>query len=107
MRKEVLRKTVEFLDTQLGTQYQIEDTLRARVAQLEGAIRKMLDSAVPHPVEHPTMTAAWESARATLTGSTTDWLDRQRREAVVKALRVLADDDDEFVMRLQSPRSAA
>jgi hypothetical protein len=30
------------------------------------ALKVMLASAMPHPVEHPTMTAAWKIARAAL-----------------------------------------
>lgn len=33
---------------------------------LREALKTMLKSAVPHPVEHPTMTAAWKTARAAL-----------------------------------------
>jgi hypothetical protein len=33
---------------------------------LRATIVDMLASAVPHPVEHPTMHAAWERARAVL-----------------------------------------
>ena len=33
---------------------------------LREALETMLKSAVPHPVEHPTMTAAWKTARAAL-----------------------------------------
>lgn len=35
-------------------------------AALAAALEKMLASAVPHPVEHPTMTEAWKVARAAL-----------------------------------------
>lgn len=63
----------------------------ARIAQLEEEIRKMLASAVPHPVEHPTMTAAWESAQATLSGSSTDWLEGVKREVTEPLARQLRD----------------
>lgn len=38
-----------------------------RARELEAGLREMLASAHPHPVEHPTMTAAWATARALLT----------------------------------------
>jgi len=55
----------------------VEDVLCAKVSELvSAALRReevlrvaldtMLKSAVPHPVEHPTMTAAWKTARAAL-----------------------------------------
>ncbi len=34
--------------------------------QLVETIEMLLRSAVPHPIEHPTMTAAWNNARAVL-----------------------------------------
>jgi ethanolamine utilization protein EutA (predicted chaperonin) len=34
--------------------------------QLVETIEALLRSATPHPVEHPTMTAAWANARAVL-----------------------------------------
>lgn len=40
--------------------------LIARIRDLEAEVGKMLASAHPHPVEHPTMTEAWISARAVL-----------------------------------------
>jgi hypothetical protein len=40
--------------------------LRAQVAALRAEIVNLLASAHPHPVEHPTMTAAWQRARAAL-----------------------------------------
>lgn len=42
------------------------ETAEARIAELETAVRDLLASAHPHPVEHPTMTAAWARARAAL-----------------------------------------
>jgi len=41
-------------------------TLRARVQQLEQALRAVLNSAVPHPEHHKAMTKAWAIARAAL-----------------------------------------
>jgi hypothetical protein len=38
----------------------------AEVERLRGVIRTMIASAVPHPIEHPTMTQAWADARAVL-----------------------------------------
>lgn len=37
-----------------------------RIRELEDGIRDLLASARPHPVEHPTMTAAWSDAGALL-----------------------------------------
>lgn len=36
------------------------------LSELIAALRTMLASAYPHPVEHPTMTAAWATGRAAL-----------------------------------------
>jgi hypothetical protein len=41
----------------------------SRAEALEKALREVLDSAVPHPVEHPTMTRAWDRARRALSGA--------------------------------------
>ena len=41
-------------------------TLRARVQQLELALRAVFNSAVPHPEHHKAMTKAWAIARAAL-----------------------------------------
>jgi hypothetical protein len=38
----------------------------AEVERLRAVIKQLLDSACPHPVEHPTMTTAWAVARAAL-----------------------------------------
>jgi hypothetical protein len=40
--------------------------LIAAAPELLEALKQMVDSAHPHPVEHPTMTAAWEVARAAI-----------------------------------------
>lgn len=45
---------------------------RARAERLGEALREVLASAVPHPVEHPTMFRAWERARAALSPSSAD-----------------------------------
>jgi hypothetical protein len=37
--------------------------VRAREDALLEALNMMLDSAVPHPIEHPTMTKAWNHTR--------------------------------------------
>ncbi len=42
------------------------EALRADVARLRATIEDLLKSAVPNPVEHPTMWAAWARARAVL-----------------------------------------
>jgi maltose-binding protein MalE len=42
------------------------DALTSQVATMRAEIVNMLASAHPHPVEHPTMTAAWQRARAAL-----------------------------------------
>lgn len=49
-----------------GDAYDAWSRLRTRLALAEAQIRKLLASAVPHPVEHPTMTAAWREAEAFL-----------------------------------------
>lgn len=40
--------------------------LIARIRELEAMLHRMLASAFPHPVDHPTMTASWTAARALL-----------------------------------------
>ena len=45
--------------------------LEAEVKGLRTALEQMLASAVPHPTEHPTMTAAWENARKSLAAPAT------------------------------------
>jgi hypothetical protein len=42
------------------------DAARARIAALEAELRNVLASAVPHPREHPCMSAAWKRAEALL-----------------------------------------
>jgi hypothetical protein len=42
------------------------NTLAALVVELRGALEEGVKSAHPHPVEHPTMTAAWKVMRAAL-----------------------------------------
>lgn len=42
--------------------------LKQRIEALEGALRDLLASARPHPVENPAMTRAWYAARALLAG---------------------------------------
>lgn len=44
-----------------------KDVAETQVARLRKALEIMLDSAFPHPVEHPTMTEAWKQARIALT----------------------------------------
>lgn len=41
-------------------------TLRAQVETLREAVKTLLASAHPHPVEHPTMTKAWALGKSTL-----------------------------------------
>lgn len=41
----------------------------ARASRLAAALEKVLASATPHPVEHPSMTKAWTEARAALADS--------------------------------------
>ena len=38
----------------------------AEIARLREVVETMLDSAYPHPVEHPTMTKAWAIAKAAI-----------------------------------------
>jgi hypothetical protein len=52
-------------DEECSTCAQLADR-DAHIAELKKVLRLMVDSAVPHPVEHPTMTAAWKVARAAL-----------------------------------------
>jgi hypothetical protein len=42
------------------------EALKARVKELESALRLVLDSAHPNPTHHPTMTAAWAHATRAL-----------------------------------------
>lgn len=42
------------------------EDLRARVTELEHALRLVLDSATPRDVHHPTMSAAWRHATRVL-----------------------------------------
>lgn len=42
------------------------DDLKEQNAKLREALRLMYDSAYPHPIEHPTMFAAWKVAKALL-----------------------------------------
>lgn len=55
-----------------------------RVRRLEQALTTVLASAYPHPVEHPTMTAAWAVGRAALSEPSqgiTDSEDKQIADA--------------------------
>lgn len=70
--RKVGRQLLEFGDEINRRGEQIEE-FRATLAQYEAelrkcsaALRQMLDSAHPHPTEHPTMTAAWPIGRAAL-----------------------------------------
>ena len=47
-------------------QRMILETQRARIIELETALRIMIKSAQPHPVEHPTMWKAWRAAEVAL-----------------------------------------
>jgi benzoyl-CoA reductase/2-hydroxyglutaryl-CoA dehydratase subunit BcrC/BadD/HgdB len=52
----------------LNVRLLIEEVSRAeaRVQELTGVVRVLLNSAHPHPIEHPAMTKAWDMARAAL-----------------------------------------
>jgi hypothetical protein len=39
---------------------------KARIGELEATVNALLESASPHPTEHPRMAAAWAAARAVL-----------------------------------------
>lgn len=69
------------------------DDLAATVAGLRGTIETLLKSAVPHPVEHPTMTAAWKIGTAALNAqpheSLTRFVARVQEDALKAAVESL------------------
>jgi len=81
---------VKAIEAELGT-------VSAEAARLREAVDVLLRSAVPHPVEHPTMTEAWAVGDAALTNThaTANWLAalkaEVRRAALEEATSVLRD----------------
>jgi len=65
------------------------DDLAATVAGLRGAIETLLDSAVPHPVEHPTMTAAWKVGEQALAASPAEHAGRIQAAALREAANLI------------------
>lgn len=49
----------------------INSRLIAAAPELLAALREVVDSATPHPVDHPSMTAAWKTARAAIAKAVT------------------------------------
>lgn len=80
-------------NTQLQTRAEAaereRDEARAQAADLRGALETVLESAYPHPTEHPTMTAAWAVGNAALARTPAQSLARIKAEAL-RALKNIA-----------------
>ena len=53
-------------ESQVDSWFRREYIHRGASAELLAALEVMIQSAHPHPTEHPTMTAAWKIARAAI-----------------------------------------
>lgn len=93
----MLREQIRVADVAYNHLVQERDQLTARVAELEKALKTVVDSACPHPMENGSMYEAWHIARKALAATGVDALTRlQELERKAKALDWLEKQSQKF-----------